>query len=199
MVIFCHVIIALWPDGRGAIGDAFEWVFASGVDLFFVLSGFLISGILLDARGKSGVFKAFYMRRILRIIPLYYSVLFFYGFILQSFFPEGHGFGGPWLTHPVGNFLFFANFQSFLEGALPKTLNAATWSLAVEEHFYLIWPALVLLTAPRLYVPICVSMFVFALLMRIILVFNGANDNQILIFTFARLDCFAAGGLLAYA
>ncbi len=100
MVIFCHVIIALWPDGRGAVGDAFEWIFASGVDLFFVLSGFLISGILLDALGKSGVFKAFYMRRILRIIPLYYSVLFFYGFILQSFFPEGHGFGGPWLTHP---------------------------------------------------------------------------------------------------
>jgi peptidoglycan/LPS O-acetylase OafA/YrhL len=199
MVVLCHTIIALWSDDLGPVGDAFEWMFASGVDLFFVLSGFLISGILLDARGKSGVFKSFYMRRVLRIIPLYYSVLIFYGVILQTFFPEGHGFGGPWLTHPIGNFLFFANFQSFIEGVLPLSPNSATWSLAVEEHFYLIWPALVLLTAPKKYVPICVSVFIFALLVRYILVFNGANDNQILIFTFARMDCFAIGGLLAYA
>lgn len=199
MVVFCHLIIAIWSEGRGDFGDAVEWSLGSGVDLFFVLSGFLISGILLDARGKPGVIKAFYMRRILRIVPLYYAVLIFYGGLLALLFPEGNGFGGEWLTHPVGHFLFFSNFQFFLEGQLPKTPLAASWSLAVEEHYYLVWPMIVLWLTSRKYISVCVAVIIATVVVRYVLILNGANDNQILIFTFSRMDSFAFGGLLALA
>lgn len=199
MVVCCHIIIALLPEGRGVFGDALEWVFASGVDLFFVLSGFLISGLLLDVKGQKNVLKPFYMRRILRIFPLYYAVLFFYGVVLAGLFPEGHGYGKEWLTHPWGNIFFFCNFQFFAEAQLPRTPVSANWSLAVEEHFYLVWPSVVLFLSTRKYIVACLLVCAAALVVRYGLIINGANDNQILIFTFARMDSFAVGGLLAWA
>jgi peptidoglycan/LPS O-acetylase OafA/YrhL len=113
-----------------------------GVDLFFVLSGFLITGILLDTKPSERYFRNFYARRVLRILPLYYAVLLFMFVVVpllrpadaQSIFARS----SPWWAFP----LFLQNFL------LPQSTLAAgplgvSWSLAIEEQFYLLWPLVV--------------------------------------------------------
>jgi peptidoglycan/LPS O-acetylase OafA/YrhL len=108
----------------------------AGVDLFFVLSGFLITGILLDSRDRAGYFRRFYLRRAVRILPIYYTLLL----ALLAL---------TWLgmiRHPVSysflglSVIYLSNMTAFF--GVPMQY-AVLWSLSVEEHFYLIWPALV--------------------------------------------------------
>jgi peptidoglycan/LPS O-acetylase OafA/YrhL len=124
----------------------------TGVDLFFVLSGFLIGGILLDARHSSNYFRVFYTRRFFRIVPIYFVMLLIM-LGLSSLGTSGltHDLAWmfenhlPWLPH----FLFVQNFWMALSttfGALGATV---TWSLAVEEQFYLTLPPMVRFLSPR--------------------------------------------------
>jgi peptidoglycan/LPS O-acetylase OafA/YrhL len=133
MVLLYHGFY--WSNGlSGLTGIANSFVRATsvgwlGVNLFFVLSGFLITGILLDSKLKEHFYSRFYTRRILRILPAYYAILillFWNGlrpriFLLYSFF-------------------FLANVSS-LFGVMPA--YNVLWSLAVEEHFYIFWPSVV--------------------------------------------------------
>ncbi len=118
------------------------WV---GVDLFFVLSGFLITGILFEAQHKEGYLRNFYARRLLRLFPAYFV---FVGLVLLL----AHGPGEyPWrITAPY--LLFGANivyiFAPDLRYMGPTTVGHL-WSLALEEQFYLLWPWLVALLATR--------------------------------------------------
>jgi peptidoglycan/LPS O-acetylase OafA/YrhL len=117
-----------------------------GVDLFFVLSGFLITGILLDTRELPGYFKNFYVRRALRIFPLYYTMLA----VLFLLTPWLHL---QWHTGHIA-YLFYAgniayNLNPDLAQVRPAVSFLHLWSLAVEEQFYLIWPFLVLLISSR--------------------------------------------------
>jgi peptidoglycan/LPS O-acetylase OafA/YrhL len=117
----------------------------TGVDLFFVLSGFLITGILLDSKGSPGYLKVFYVRRALRILPLYYLgvILCFWvaPFIATRFlhwnWPQVSGYEQIWY------WLYVANWRT---GFYPLLYPIAThfWSLAIEEQFYLFWPVVVL-------------------------------------------------------
>ncbi|HET7107283.1 MAG TPA: acyltransferase [Candidatus Acidoferrum sp.] len=110
-----------------------------GVDLFFVLSGFLITGILLDSKSSENYFRNFYARRCLRIWPLYYSVLMVMFVILPLVRPQDttelFQRASPWWSYP-----FF--LQNFLVSApaLAAGPLGVSWSLAVEELFYLVWP-----------------------------------------------------------
>ena len=110
-----------------------------GVDLFFVLSGFLITGILLDSKPSGGYFRNFYARRCLRIWPLYYSVLILMFVILPLVRPQDVSElfqrSSPWWSYP-----FF--LQNFLVSAPALAVGplGVSWSLAVEELFYLAWP-----------------------------------------------------------
>ena len=113
-----------------------------GVDLFFALSGFLITGILLDTRSSPHYFRNFYARRVLRILPLYYSVLVFMFVVVPLLRPaDAHSIferASPWWAFP----LFLQNFL------VARSTNAAgplgaSWSLAIEEQFYLLWPVVV--------------------------------------------------------
>jgi len=113
----------------------------SGVDLFFVLSGFLIGGILLDAKDSPSYYKTFYLRRAFRILPLYLVLLGIYFVIRPTLL-------GAWMRFQVTEvpalslFTFTQNFWM----ALPKYFGGgigATWSLAIEEQFYLLMPFLV--------------------------------------------------------
>jgi peptidoglycan/LPS O-acetylase OafA/YrhL len=116
------------------------------VDLFFVLSGFLIGGILLDSRDSPNFFKQFYVRRFFRIVPIYAVVL-----CLVCVFAERSGITkmpymqtGPWYLY----LLFLQNFWMAKSNALG--LLGVTWSLAVEEQFYLTLPAVIRFSGRRL-------------------------------------------------
>ena len=113
-----------------------------GVDLFFVLSGFLITGILLDSKTSENYFRNFYARRCLRIWPLYYSVLILMFVILPLVrpqdAPELFQRSSPWWSYP----LFLQNFLVAAPALAVGSLGVS-WSLAVEELFYLVWPLFV--------------------------------------------------------
>jgi len=176
---------------KQAIG--FTW---SGVDLFFVLSGFLIAGILLDNRDKPHYFKAFYVRRICRIFPLYYLNLglFFLFMVLEfdlvppmrSLFEDN--------TVPLWAYLTFTqNISMAVQNSGGANWLAVTWSLAVEEQFYLLFPLLIR------YVPVQRLPLVFigfagmAVYMRFSLPGLSAYIN-----TPWRADSLMVGALLAY-
>lgn len=139
------------------------WV---GVDLFFVLSGFLITGILLDTRGHEFYFRNFYARRALRIFPLYYGVLL----LALALTPLVHL---QWRVGYIAHFLYIGNVAIQLYPALDKVkpwLDLDTmWSLAVEEQFYLVWPLAVLFIAKRKPLRWIACFMGIALLIRIVL------------------------------
>ena len=106
-----------------------------GVDLFFILSGFLITNILLATRARRTYFRDFYIRRALRILPLYYLFLLASGLALSMLGTP------PWAGVGIAA-IFLANAASLFGVGLLGPI-AVYWSLAVEEHFYLVWPFLV--------------------------------------------------------
>jgi len=168
----------------------------AGVDLFFVLSGFLITGILLDARGTTGYFRAFYLRRVLRIFPLYYAYLAILFFLLPALFPalEVKGATQGWLWTYLGNILFAreGGFQ-----ASPYTGHF--WSLAVEEQFYLLWPFLVWLLPRRRLAVLCVGLVAGAFVLRFAIHRTTFNATAAYVLTPARMDALAMGALVAIA
>lgn len=117
----------------------------TGVDLFFVLSGFLIGGILLDVKSSPFYFKTFYLRRFYRIVPLYYgwilSYLLFVTFTSAVFRAQGVQPEGPYQMFAL--FLFLQNFGLGYRSLISSAWFAALWSLAVEEQFYLVSPFLI--------------------------------------------------------
>ncbi len=143
----------------GLIGSVvfFWW---TGVDLFFVLSGFLITGILLDTRGSERYFTTFYARRILRIFPLYYLVLFL-AFVVLPKFPAVHPVlaGQADLPPQWPYWLYLTNFSIADRGWGHGWVDVG-WSLAIEEQFYLVWPLVIWLCPPRLVALLCAVIIV---------------------------------------
>jgi peptidoglycan/LPS O-acetylase OafA/YrhL len=171
---------------------------AWGVDLFFVLSGFLITGILCDSKTKPDYFRSFYVRRILRISPLYYGVLVLLFVVLPVLpiaYPDGLEAARQnqmWL------WLYASNIYISLHAswhALPYVSHF--WSLAVEEHFYLVWPWVVLVCSRRTLLAICVACAAFSLALRSVLSFEGASDVALIALTPCRLDALCTGAFLA--
>ncbi len=171
-------------------------VFASGwmgVDLFFVLSGFLITGILLDAKGSAGFFRNFYARRCLRIWPLYYAVLLLM-FVAVPLLRPAQGSmiferSSPWWAYPL-------YLQNFLVPVSTKAVGplGVTWSLAIEEQFYLVWPLVVRhLSMARLRV-VCLGVIVASPFLRLYL-----STEQVDLYNnvFCRLDGLMWGALIA--
>ena len=140
-----------------------------GVDLFFVLSGFLITGILYDGRNKPHYFRNFYMRRLLRIFPLYYGVLAFV-FFLAPLIPL---LRGPTLDYLVENqawaWLYAVNIHVAKHGEWSLSYINHFWSLAIEEHFYLFWPLVVFMLAgrPRLLIAASLGLSLGAMVARL--------------------------------
>jgi peptidoglycan/LPS O-acetylase OafA/YrhL len=165
------------------------WV---GVDLFFVLSGFLITGILIDTRTNDDFFRSFFLRRTLRIFPLYYAFLFLVFValpIVRASGPEPHRL---WLLSYLGNVLMATGGWE----AMPSH-TTHLWSLAVEEQFYLLWPLVVYWADGKKLVRICALAFLLAIGTRIGLHLYTANGIAGYTLLPARLDPLAAGALLA--
>jgi len=164
-----------------------------GVDLFFVLSGFLITGILLDAKQSDGYFKNFYARRCLRIWPLYYSLLVFMWVFLPLLRPSDTHIiierSSPWWAYPIFLQNFFVANPEGAVGAL-----GVTWSLAIEEQFYLIWPWVVRYFSSAQIKRIAIGVILLSPPLRLFLVHHGVDIYSNF---FCRLDGLMAGALLA--
>jgi len=155
-----------------------------GVQLFFALSGFLITAGLLDSRQTAHYFRNFYAKRALRILPLYYTVLFVLLVVLPQFvaLPYRH-------YHQAPLWLFTGNWtQAFPYGF------GHFWSLAVEEQFYLIWPLIVWALAPPRLLGACAWIGLGALVLRCILAAYGADWSILYTNTACRMDALALGG-----
>jgi peptidoglycan/LPS O-acetylase OafA/YrhL len=168
---------------------------ASGVDLFFVLSGFLITGILLDSRERAHYYRNFYARRVLRIFPLYYAVVFAALVVLPHLhvarFDRWRDTQGIWYWTYLSNF-YIARRKAFVHGILD-----VSWSLSIEEQFYLVWPWAVASLGRRGLRSLCLALLAAALFLRVALAIAGVHPIAIHVLTFTRVDTLAAGALLA--
>lgn len=193
LLVLLHGFDVIQPVGivGRALDDLLDigWI---GVQLFFVLSGFLITGILLDTRRAPHYYRGFFVRRVLRIFPLYYGVLFLAFVVL------------PWLGRSVGGdhqlwlWTYLANFVApfgYGEPAFPHF-----WSLCVEEQFYLLWPLLVRYSGRR-------GVFVLSALLVFIAIGSRLYVRHRLgepigheaayMFTPCRMDALAIGAIAA--
>jgi peptidoglycan/LPS O-acetylase OafA/YrhL len=167
------------------------WV---GVDLFFVVSGFLIAGIVLDTRDEPGYFRNFYARRVLRIFPLYYLLI---GAILIVFPATNSGFIET-SGSPVWYLVHLGNVPEAVLGKDPAYWLAPVWSLAIEEQFYLTFPLLVWLATRRQLAWCLLGMALLALATRTVSTFAWPENERFQYqFTLCRLDAIAAGCALA--
>jgi peptidoglycan/LPS O-acetylase OafA/YrhL len=163
----------------------------SGVDLFFVLSGFLIGGILLDHRMCSNYFQVFYIRRICRILPLYFSLLFLYLMLSRHSSPSY-----AWLFAdplPIWSYLTFT--QNYLVSGFDQGGHwlGITWSLAVEEQFYLGLPLLIRFASTPVFLLMSTTLVLLAPVMRF-----WVGDVGAFAYTFCRTDSVFIGVLLAW-
>src|SRR5262245_34285697 len=179
----------LFPMVRSVLGGLGGFI---GVKLFFVLSGFLITQILLEGRtavaaaGPWHVARQFYVRRTLRIFPLYYFVI---AMALLAGLPEVRQQIWWLLTYTF-------NFQIASTGMWPANISHF-WTLAVEEQFYLVWPWLILLLPSSWLVSMTVAVVVLGPAYRILALALGFNGGAFYAATFSSLDALGAGALLA--
>ncbi|WP_437227861.1 acyltransferase family protein [Planctomicrobium sp. SH661] len=208
LLVLCYDCLKLAPSADGLTFAARRlaasgWV---GVDLFFVLSGFLITGVLLETRGLPGYWKSFFLRRSVRIFPLYYATLFTVFCLVPL---------GLWLERAPESVIapfdavrkdqlwywlyaqnwLFAWRQAWPDGVPIKHF----WSLAIEEQFYLVWPLVVAWTTRRQLAWVCVSLSVLALSTRVCLLTHGTPPMVVFVMTITRLDGLCMGALLAIA
>jgi peptidoglycan/LPS O-acetylase OafA/YrhL len=171
----------------------------AGVDLFFVLSGFLITGILLDTRTSPSYFKTFFARRTLRIFPLYYAVLAIAIVAVPAMVGPAHlpDLYPRLLANQAWLWTYTANYLQ-ATGAHTLPGFGHFWSLAIEEQFYWFWPAVVYFASRRKLFRICLAVCLFSPVLRFILIeFGGVREWAIRQYTFTRCDALLAGALAA--
>lgn len=204
ILVLLHHFMVLEPANHIHAGIIKTAAFGGhGVDLFFVLSGFLITRILLNAKGQKNYFKNFYMRRFLRIFPLYYLWLLVFMFLIPFLFKEMPEIAEqiqayrqaqqkfPWY------FAYGSNFLIALKGSFDRGGLDISWSLAIEEHFYLFWPLLVWFFSEKNLSRICLAVIAGSIGLRTLLWLNGAAEIQIYVWTFTRIDTIIFGALTA--
>lgn len=192
MVMFFHY----WQSGGWAgvhmmarLGKA-SIAGQTGVDLFFVLSGFLITRILISTRTSTHYFTYFYVRRALRILPLYYLFLVLF-LLVKPLVGEG-------VYHPIHETWWYWVYLQNVPLTFPGFHAWGPvhyWSLAVEEHFYLVWPLVVYWVPPRRLVAASCAFIAAAVACRAWFVFG--LHLQVFYFTLCRVDALALGTLLA--
>jgi peptidoglycan/LPS O-acetylase OafA/YrhL len=181
-------------------GSAFRLGWA-GVDLFFVLSGFLIGGILLDARSSSNYFSVFYIRRLHRIVPIFYLWITLFVIVVLS--------AGPWISQLIPTsssalhyiplyYLFLQNYIQLPFGSLMWVWLSPAWSLGVEEQFYLLAPPLIRFLSLKSLKIVLIGVLLAAPLVRILvflLMPEGPTDMYV--WMPCRADSLAFGVLAA--
>lgn len=189
------VLIAHWAQPKIATPFISDFPFVHGVTLFFVLSGYLISKILISncleydkkQKPKKRLLKAFYIRRFLRIFPVYYLVILLLFFLdyknTREFF--------PWLISYTSNIyqsihnVYLGDFNHF-------------WSLAVEEQFYLFWPFVILFTKPKWLPKVIISTIILSILSKWYIHMFIHNWMAASYFTISCMHALGLGALIAW-
>jgi peptidoglycan/LPS O-acetylase OafA/YrhL len=204
MVLTWHYFYLPWEVVPRTAASYARQLFAwgwSGVDLFFVLSGFLIGGILMREREAPNFFRVFYLRRTCRILPIYYLVVL-------SYFPAAAWLGSApefakLLAHPFPAWsyaTFLQNWQMAQADTFGPNWLAVTWSLAIEEQFYLLAPLMVFLLPPRRLPWALGAMALLAPAVRTVLFFtHQPHWHLAYVLLPGRCDPLAIGMLGAYA
>jgi peptidoglycan/LPS O-acetylase OafA/YrhL len=197
LVVLYHfsIVLADAPGPLRALRTLFTpgW---TGVDLFFILSGCLITGILLDEKGSTGYFRRFYIRRVLRICPVYYLALFVSLTVARAWLLPPNGIS------PLTTLAYLANFSNWLslENLEIPALNHY-WSLAVEEQFYLCWPLAVFFLNRKALLRLLGGVIVLAPVVRFAILSTVADAEVArriaYVLTPARADGIAFGALVA--
>jgi peptidoglycan/LPS O-acetylase OafA/YrhL len=192
VVVLNHTL----PRARGSVADHllnFGWAF---MDAFFVLSGFLITGILLDAKNQPDYFRTFFVRRAFRILPVYYLVL---GVLLLATYITGDRM--PNWGSPLWFLVYLGNLPTAISGQLPTGLNysyAPFWSLQIEEQFYLLFPFVVWFLRPRALSVFLAVLIPFSVIMRIVVYLLWPNNEFAgYVLLPCRLDGLAIGAFIA--
>jgi len=170
---------------------------ASGVDLFFVLSGFLITGILVSTKQATNYFQAFYARRALRILPLYVLVLIFFFWIAV---PLLHHMGKEGSIKPTDQLYYWFFLANWLQALHPGNNGAQLghfWSLGIEEQFYICWSLVVWFASTRHIKSISIAVFVASISCHLVLICLGWNAVFLDRSTVTRIDGLALGSMLA--
>jgi peptidoglycan/LPS O-acetylase OafA/YrhL len=171
----------------------------AGVDLFFVLSGYLITGRLLATKGRPGYLPNFYRNRALRILPLYYSVLIGFLIAVHLFVQKKNLPEFSFYTQHWQSFLLFLQNWPIVFSGLPRNPSLAhLWSLAVEEQFYLVWPFVILLIpSPRASFRVFACIIIIIMAARTICYLHYPSLHTANYFnTFFRVDSLIIGSLL---
>lgn len=173
----------------------FGWL---GVDLFFVLSGFLITDILLNSLGKSGFLRNFYARRILRIFPLYYVTLIICLLILPQIKSLNLNLT-YYTTHQFWIWTYMQNWLFIFQEPYGSKIILHFWSLAIEEQFYLFWPIIILLVRkPKKLLIIVVTVLIIVGITRFLLWTYKIEDLAYAsLYTFTRIDGICVGCMVA--
>ena len=200
LVVLHHATMSTPPDATG-IGKLFFEVMHGGwmgVDIFFVLSGFLITGILYEAKESKHYYRNFYGRRVLRIFPIYYLLLaavIVAELVKQPGEPPLRG-AQAWYWLYLQNFKM-AQWGDFgPSGTIPSGLMV-TWSLAIEEQFYLLWPTVVFFFSRRALIRVCMGVTVAVFALRPLLLELGVAPITLYQIPPTRLDGLMIGALIA--
>lgn len=190
VAIILVLLLHFFPFYPFSYFSSFGWI---GVDLFFVISGFLITGILYDTKREKSFYRNFIIRRVLRIFPLYYLVLAIFFLIDKlSFLPEYKYYPYSQLTL----WTYTSNINMAIYGAAKSGLRVYLehfWSLAIEEQFYLFWPFCIMLFRTKNIIRISVLFVLFSVILK-----NLHPDYPFsYFFTFSRLEGLLIGALIA--
>jgi peptidoglycan/LPS O-acetylase OafA/YrhL len=183
------VVMVLYAHFFAAGGSFWGHV---GVRLFFVLSGFLITRLLLEARSAAefeplAAIKTFYIRRALRIFPPYFGLL---GFVWLANLEQSK-------RVLAWHALYLSNFWYALRDEWTPWILCHTWSLSIEEQFYIIWPLIILLAPRRSIERICIGVILFSLAFRLYWPVTGTPSLTRDLLPPASMDALASGALLA--
>jgi peptidoglycan/LPS O-acetylase OafA/YrhL len=204
-VVLLHFgVLAGFPGPRDALFG--RWVQRvlytgwAGVDLFFVLSGYLITSILLASRGEPRYYRLFLGRRFLRIFPLHYLALMLGLWVLPVVWPErAPGLLGDAPRHQAWLWLYATNLGMAFGAVGSLGVFAQFWTLAIEEQFYLVWPWVVRRGSSRRLATVAGILVVGGLALRVIWWRSGAAWDGAYRFTLCRVDALALGALVAIA
>jgi peptidoglycan/LPS O-acetylase OafA/YrhL len=183
----------------GRVLGWFTHLGGSGVSLFFVISGFLITGILLASKGAPHYYRNFYARRALRIFPLYYAVLFAAFYVMPRLVS---GRAEKWAHVDGWNQLWYWSYLSnwylaLKVGGARHGMVDLSWSLSIEEQFYLVWPLVVSVCSRRQLLGVCAGLIAAAPAARLAVVAAGLPEVGAVFLTPSQFDVLGVGGGLA--